>query len=171
MVCITNFFNEGGDFVFCVKGYKNLVSDSKPGLQSSSDSANDALQANFLKLTFSGRAYDDACFATPLQVFTFKKLIESPGLDCLALECVGKTETKGLRWLYLYKSAVNAWDKLEFDQKKHDAIKEKLTRPGPMVEKLSDTEEVSDSDTDTETDTDTTDEEDEEDEDEDEEGE
>ncbi|KAL5401573.1 hypothetical protein PMIN06_011704 [Paraphaeosphaeria minitans] len=147
MICITGFFDEGADFVFFVKGYKNLVGDSKTGLHTFSDCANDALQANFLKLTFSGQAYNDPCFATPLQAFTFKKLIESPGLDCLALECVGKTETKGLRWLYLYKSAVNAWNKLEFDDRKYMAIKERLERPGPMVEALSDTEEDTPSDT------------------------
>lgn len=107
-----------------------------------------ALQANFLKLTFSGRAYDDPCFATPLQAYTFKKLLDTPGLDCLEIECVGKTETKGLRWLYLYRSAVNAWDKLVFDEKKHKAITERLNRPGPLVEELSDTEPDTPSDTD-----------------------
>lgn len=73
--------------------------------------------------------------------------MESPGLDCLAFECVSKTETKGLRWLYLYKSAINAWEKLEFDLRKHDVIKERLSHSGPMMEELSDTEEDTTSDT------------------------
>jgi hypothetical protein len=99
-----------------------------------------------LRLTFSGRAYEDPCFATPLQAFTFKKLVESPGLDCVQMERVNKTETRGLRWAYLYKSAVNAWDRLIYDEQKYDAIKLRLGRPGPLVEGLPDPEEDTDSD-------------------------
>ncbi|KAJ4344732.1 uncharacterized protein N0V89_012476 [Didymosphaeria variabile] len=132
LVCITGFFDEGGDFVFFVKGYKNL--------------------ANFLKLTFSGRAYDDPCFATSLSVFSFQQLIDTPGLECLATHCVGKTETKGLRWRYLYKSAVNAWDKLEFDEQKYFRIRERLLmNQAPLKQALSDTEEDTDMDDDTDT--------------------
>ncbi|KAL1595896.1 hypothetical protein SLS60_009586 [Paraconiothyrium brasiliense] len=131
LVCITSFFDEGGDFLFFVKGYKNI--------------------ANFLKLTFSGRAYDDPCFATPLSVWTFKKLTETPGLECLQLDLVKKTDTKGIRWKYLYKSAVNAWDKLEFDQQKYLAIKQRLVQPGKIVEQLTDSEEDTETDDDTDT--------------------
>jgi hypothetical protein len=103
-------------------------------------------QGNFLRLTFSGRSYEDPCFATPLQAFTFNKLVDSPGMDCVQVERVNKTETRGLRWAYLYKTAVNAWDRLEFDEEKYNAIKQKLQRPGPLIEELSDTEEDTDSD-------------------------
>jgi hypothetical protein len=34
LVCVTSFFEEGGDFVFLVKGYQNLVSNSRQGLRS-----------------------------------------------------------------------------------------------------------------------------------------
>jgi hypothetical protein len=37
LVCVTSFFEEGGDFVFVVKGYQNLVSNPRHGLRSISD--------------------------------------------------------------------------------------------------------------------------------------
>lgn len=99
-----------------------------------------------MKLTFSGKAYDDPCFAAPLRFHSFKDLIGTPGLESVQCESVGKTETKGLRWKYLYKSALNAWAKLEYDEEKDQAIRTRLLLARPPVIELSDTDEDSGSD-------------------------
>ncbi|KAF2255441.1 hypothetical protein BU26DRAFT_515156 [Trematosphaeria pertusa] len=76
--------------------------------------------------TFSGKPYDSPCFATPCTVFNAQELFNSAGLDSIQFGRVDKKETKGLRWKYLYESAVKAWEKLEFDYDKLQGIKTKI---------------------------------------------
>ncbi|KAJ4301201.1 hypothetical protein N0V90_003292 [Kalmusia sp. IMI 367209] len=110
-VFIKGFFTDGTNFLYVVKGYKNL--------------------ANFLKLTFSGKAYNDPCFATPMTVFEVRNLAKSKSADTCTFERVGKTETLGLRWKYLYESALAAWYKLEFSDRKYEIVTECLAIMAP----------------------------------------
>lgn len=75
-----------------------------------------------------------------MEINSFKNLIETPGLDCVQLETVSKTESKGIRWSFLYRSAIIAWKQLEFSQTKFDALMEEPT------ERMSDTTEDTESD-------------------------
>ncbi|KAF1973952.1 hypothetical protein BU23DRAFT_553627 [Bimuria novae-zelandiae CBS 107.79] len=106
--------------------------------------ADSVLQGKFLRMTFSGRAYDDPCFATPMRYFDLKQLLQTPHLECTSYDLVSKNETKGIRWKYLYQSAVNAWNKLEYDKQKDSRINEKTMKPIP--EKLLEPEDSSSSD-------------------------
>ena len=81
--------------------------------------------SKFLLGTFSGKPYDKPCFATPLVVFESGELFNSLGLDTFSLEKVSKTESKGIRWKYLYESGVKAWEKLSFDGDKYEKIRKR----------------------------------------------
>jgi hypothetical protein len=81
--------------------------------------------SKFLLGTFSGKPYDKPCFATPLVVFESKELFNSLGLDTFSLDKVSKTESKGIRWKYLYDSGVKAWEKLSFNEQKYEKIRER----------------------------------------------
>ena len=81
--------------------------------------------SRFLLGTFSGTPYDKPCFATPLVVFDSKEIFGSSGLDTFSLEKVPKTESKGIRWKYLYESGVKAWEKLSFNGKKYETIRKR----------------------------------------------
>lgn len=105
-------------------------------------------------MTFTGRAYDRPCFATPLHASSFEYLVnETDGLNCTQSQVVNRTETKGIRWMFLYKSAVNAWQKLAFNEVKHLAIQKKLDAMSDLEEESDfpwDSDEDSDDDSDDE---------------------
>lgn len=103
LVYITEFFTDGMDFIYYIRGGVNM--------------------SKFLAGTFSGKPYDAPCFATPCAVFNAQEFFSSAGLDMIMFETVPKTQTKGLRWRYLYESAVKAWEKLEFDHQKLEAAR------------------------------------------------
>ena len=75
-------------------------------------------------MTFSGRAYEEPCFATPLHATKPSSIFKTRGLDRSLYECVNKTETKGIRWRFLYGSAMKAWDQLELNEEKHQSIRQ-----------------------------------------------
>jgi hypothetical protein len=77
-------------------------------------------------MTFSGKAYDSPCFATPLLFLKLSQLTNAPGASCTTFEEVKKNETLGMRWRFLYQSAVNAWDKLDFGEEKYRRIKARV---------------------------------------------
>lgn len=105
LVYIAGFFTDGCDFLYYVKGGVNM--------------------SRFLLGTFSGKPYDKPCFATPAIVFDVDELVNSIGVDTFKLERVSKNESKGIRWKYLYESAVKAWEKLSWDEEKLEAIRKR----------------------------------------------
>lgn len=74
-------------------------------------------------MTFSGRAYEEPCFATPLPAIKPSIIFKTRGLDRNLFERVSKTETKGIRWRFLYGSAMKAWEQLEFNEDKYQSIR------------------------------------------------
>ncbi|PVH96510.1 hypothetical protein DM02DRAFT_731139 [Periconia macrospinosa] len=102
VVYIMRFFKDGTDFVYVVRGAEE--------------------KSKFLLGTYSGKAYDRPCFAAPVTVYSLEEMIDSPGLDKNHLEETSKTETKGLKWKYLYESGVKAWEQMEFSAEKLNAI-------------------------------------------------
>jgi hypothetical protein len=55
-----------------------------------------------------------------------------------ALRC----KTRGLERTYLYKSVIDAWEKLGLNQQKYNGIKQRLAHPRPTIRELSDTEDT-----------------------------
>jgi len=77
LIYITEFFTDCADFAFYVKGLKNMT--------------------EFSKGTFSKKAYDGPCFATPVLGFNLTEIFEKTG-QSYVFDLVSRTETKGLRW-------------------------------------------------------------------------
>jgi hypothetical protein len=99
-----------------------------------------ANMSKFLVGTFGGKPYDKPCFATPLVLYEGKELFDSLGLDTFNREKVSKTESKGIRWKYLYDSGVRAWEKLRFSQQKFEKIREQNDEIDERILVMSDTE-------------------------------
>ncbi|KAF2683463.1 hypothetical protein K458DRAFT_404999 [Lentithecium fluviatile CBS 122367] len=135
LVYITDFFKDGSDFLYYVKGAANM--------------------SKFLLGTFGGKPYDRPCFASPMVVYDADEIFTSMGLDMFASDRVSKTDTKGIRWKYLYASGIKAWEKLRFSEEKLEAIrkrneefdKEEALRKRQAERELSDSETLFTSDT------------------------
>lgn len=104
------------------------------------------MQNKFLGMTFSGRAYEDPCFATPLHMLEQGSLFKTHGLQRTHYERVGKNETKGMRWMFLYGSAVKAWKQLEFSEDKYQSIDKTLGELKIVAPKDDDSDESSSDD-------------------------
>jgi hypothetical protein len=127
LVYISFFFEDQTDFLYYVRGQANM--------------------SKFLMATWSGKANDRPCFAMPVisntllnTVFTLAKAKK------ISSEHVSRTETRGLRWTFLYRSAVRAWGQLEFSV-------EKLVEIAMFDDIPTDEESVADSDKTVEDDT------------------
>jgi hypothetical protein len=92
-------------------------------------------------MTFSGRAYEEPCFATPLHATKPGSIFKTRGLDRSLYECVNKTETKGIRWRFLYGSAR---DQLELNEEKHQSIRQIVANVKQVAVEEEDSEEDSD---------------------------
>lgn len=66
------------DFALYIKGLKNMT--------------------EFSKGTFSKKAYDGACFATPVIGYDLEDIFDDANVSASRFETVNRTETKGLRW-------------------------------------------------------------------------
>ncbi|KAF2644267.1 hypothetical protein P280DRAFT_228487 [Massarina eburnea CBS 473.64] len=103
VVYVKSLFTDGTGFAYYIKGGVNM--------------------SRFLAGTFSGKPYDRPCFSTPVVVYTEQDIFEVEGLHTVEFDKASKTDTKGLRWKYLYESAVKAFEKLEFSREKLAEIK------------------------------------------------
>jgi hypothetical protein len=95
-------------------------------------------------MTFSGRAYEEPCFATPLHATKPSSIFKTRGLDRSLYECVNKTETKGIRWRFLYGSAMKAWEQLELNEEKHQSIRQIVANVKQVAVEEEDSGEDSD---------------------------
>lgn len=120
LVFITGFFDDHCDFAFYVRGTKNTSS--------------------FLAGTFGKKCWDGPSFATPLIVYNAREVFTGSGIHANKFEKVTRHDTKGIRWKYLYESAVAAWDALEFDWGKHRDIEARAAAEGWPTEELEEME-------------------------------
>jgi hypothetical protein len=97
LIYIEGFFNDGTDFAFLVMGLKYITA--------------------FVGKTFSAVGYDGVTFATPIWSWKSSDLCAKVRGSVVS-EKVGKRETKGLRWKYLFESGKKAWEKLKVDDEK-----------------------------------------------------
>ncbi|KAF1953992.1 hypothetical protein CC80DRAFT_134901 [Byssothecium circinans] len=97
LVCICPFFTDKTSFVYCIKGKANI--------------------SKFYLATYSGKPYDRPCFATPLTVSDPIELCSSVQTQATYDEA-SKTDTKGLKWKFLWETGMRAWESLVYSPEK-----------------------------------------------------
>ncbi|KAF2740478.1 hypothetical protein EJ04DRAFT_211493 [Polyplosphaeria fusca] len=94
LVYITKFYHDDYDFAMYVKGGKNM--------------------AAFMGGTFAKKRYEGPYFATPVSLYSAADILRTKSAP-YKHDKVGRTESLGKRFRYLYESAKLAWDRLEYD--------------------------------------------------------
>lgn len=104
LVYISNFFSDETDFLYVISGTVNM--------------------SRFCLGTFSGSPHNRPCLATPFKGYGPDDLFDRGELRNMERQEVSKTETKGLRWKYLYESGVEAWKQLVFSPEKYAVLRQ-----------------------------------------------
>ncbi|KAF2266361.1 hypothetical protein CC78DRAFT_578398 [Lojkania enalia] len=118
LIYITDFFTNGVDFCMYVKGQANI--------------------ARLMGGTFGAKPYNGPFFATPVEMHERDEILGGNSLTSM-LDRVSRTETKGMRFKYLYDTCYLAWERLDYDADKDARLRRaaseearRMTEPGEM---------------------------------------
>ncbi|KAF1998039.1 hypothetical protein P154DRAFT_564998 [Amniculicola lignicola CBS 123094] len=119
VVMLPKFFTNGESCSFYVQGVKNI--------------------SKLMVGTFTKRAYEGAAFITTITTFTPNELFDIT-VPYQAFEIVDRKETKGIRWRYLFNSAVEIYKNIEFDKEIYNQLRDEVEREEEYQEIMAQTE-------------------------------